>query len=112
MILRLAISVQGLALHSPLTKVLAGLELLVAKCQDWEGNASRFVSIATDMAALSSVVARWRRLELKSWEELLEVRQHVYRRQARAWWLKLYDVLICGDFYTKGKDVAVKKPGV
>ena len=75
------------------------MSVQVAKCQDWEGNAARAVSIAPEMASLSSTVARWRRLELRAWSGLLEAREGVYRRTARAWWLKLYDTLVCGDFY-------------
>jgi midasin (ATPase involved in ribosome maturation) len=88
--------------NTPLARVLSGVELLHLKCQEWESGASRAVSLTAEMSSLGAVVARWRKLELKSWESLLEMRELAHRTQALKWWFRLYDILINGTAAATG----------
>ncbi|CAN0302292.1 unnamed protein product, partial [Ectocarpus sp. 13 AM-2016] len=68
---RVADRVRRMPLHSPLAAVLAGVELTLRKARDWEQHAHRGVSLKDELRSLSSLVVRWRAIELKSWPQLL-----------------------------------------
>eukprot|EP00727_Mastigamoeba_balamuthi_P013922 m51a1_g9152 hypothetical protein (5493) ;mRNA; r:105121-123237 len=77
----------------PLMKFLVGLEMLVTQSQLWESTASRAVSLVEELARVSSVVARWRALELRSWPWVLRSREALAARQANRWWFHLHATL-------------------
>ena len=57
----------GMAAQSPLAAVLTGLELLLARAQLWQDSAAARVSIAIQLAPLSALALRWRRMQLHAW---------------------------------------------
>lgn len=75
---RVADRVRRMPLHSPLAAVLAGVELTLRKGQDWEQHAHRGVSLKDELSSLSSLVVRWRAVELKSWPQLLDAREDAF----------------------------------
>ena len=62
----------GMAVTAPLKAMLTGVELLLAKAQLWEETAARHVSLAPQLAPLSALATRWRKLELVAWQSLLD----------------------------------------
>ncbi|CAM9377533.1 unnamed protein product, partial [Scytosiphon promiscuus] len=90
---RVADRVRRMPLHSPLAAVLAGVELTLRKAQDWEQHAHRGVSLKEELRTLSSLVVRWRAVELKSWPHLLDAREDSFVLKANRWWLHLYRLL-------------------
>uniref|UniRef100_S4RAV9 Midasin AAA ATPase 1 n=1 Tax=Petromyzon marinus TaxID=7757 RepID=S4RAV9_PETMA len=62
----------GFSLSSPLSKFLYGLELLLAKAQDWESNASRSVSLRPHLDAITQLIIQFRKLELSCWAQCLD----------------------------------------
>ncbi|XP_061423759.1 LOW QUALITY PROTEIN: midasin [Lethenteron reissneri] len=62
----------GFSLSSPLSKFLYGLELLLAKAQDWESNASRAVSLRPHLDAVTQLIIQFRKLELSCWAQCLD----------------------------------------
>lgn len=56
---------------SPVSRFLTGLEILLAKLQEWEENAHKGVSLADHSQAVTRVIVTWRRLELNVWKEFL-----------------------------------------
>jgi len=74
LIFRVAERVLSLPLDSSLMKVLAGVELLLGKAQDWEEVAHRGVSMAEELKQLSHLISRWRKMELGSWKRLLDLK--------------------------------------
>lgn len=81
---RVADRVRRMPLHSPLAAVLAGVELTLRKAQDWEQHAHRGVSLKDELRSLSSLVVRWRAIELKSWPQLLDAREGAFVLKVRA----------------------------
>ena len=55
-----------------LGKVLAGLEVLLHRAQDWEEHAARHVTLEDELKAIRAVVARWRGVEVKRWPSLIQ----------------------------------------
>ncbi|CAM9165037.1 unnamed protein product [Ectocarpus sp. 4 AP-2014] len=92
-IARVADRVRRMPLHSPLAAVLAGVELTLRKAQDWEQHAHRGVSLKDELRSLSSLVVRWRAIELKSWPQLLDAREGAFVLKANRWWLHLHRLL-------------------
>ncbi|XP_065176268.1 midasin-like [Sycon ciliatum] len=84
-------------LQSSLMKVLQGLELLLQKSQDWESYAARAVSLQTHIEAVTDLILRWRRLELKFWPSILETCAHRVAAEASRWWMHLNQLLFSDD---------------
>ena len=45
-------------------KFVTGLEVILAKAQDWEQVAAKHVSLSTNLEALTQIIIQWRKLEL------------------------------------------------
>ncbi len=78
----------------PLGKMLTGLEVVLRKAQDWEQHASQRVSLGDRLRQVSRLVASWRKLELQSWSNLLNVRERQYIVNCRRHWMRLYLLLV------------------
>ncbi|CBZ26594.1 conserved hypothetical protein [Leishmania mexicana MHOM/GT/2001/U1103] len=82
------------AMSTPLMKVMAGCEVLLRECYEWERNASHEVSLMRHMTELSSFVLRWRRLELHCWAHVFQAKRAELELQAAQQWFTLYDLLL------------------
>ncbi|KPI85510.1 hypothetical protein ABL78_5430 [Leptomonas seymouri] len=82
------------AMGTPLMKVMAGCEVLLRECYEWERDASHAVSLMRHMTELSSFVLRWRRLELHCWSHVFKAKRAEFELQAAQQWFTLYDVLL------------------
>ncbi|DBA04889.1 TPA: hypothetical protein N0F65_006891 [Lagenidium giganteum] len=89
--------IRNFEINSPLARTLTGVELLLRKAQEWEAYAAKAYSIADELSALSSLVTRWRKLELYSWPHLLYVKEKQHRLNAQKTWFSMYS-LITGQF--------------
>jgi midasin len=87
-------SVQSLPLNSPIAKILTSVEQLLLQSEDWEVYANRYNSLQAHRAELIALIIRWRRLELSSWQQLLETQAHSFADEASEWWFRLYDACI------------------
>ncbi|XP_055345106.1 midasin-like isoform X4 [Paramacrobiotus metropolitanus] len=74
----------------PVAKFLAGLELLLDRCQHWEAKAHSGVSLQPQLEQISRLVLDWRRLELAQWTTALDAVQRDAARSATGWWLHLF----------------------
>ena len=88
------LSMQILEYHVtvPVGKMLVALQVLLKCTQEWENYASRQVSIGENISAISSLISKWRTLELKSWEDLLRNEEIVYAKKATKMWFSLYQI--------------------
>ena len=78
----------------PLGKMLTGLEVILRKSQDWEQHASQRVALGERLSLISRLVVSWRKLELQSWSNLLDVRERQYVLNCRRHWMRLYLLLV------------------
>ena len=69
---------------------MTGLELLLTKCQEWEMNAHRGVSVGEDIQSLSQLVLKWRTMELDSWKACLTSVERRASSSAAKYWFHLY----------------------
>lgn len=88
--------VMNFSLHSPLAKVLSALEQLLSNIDDWEMYASRDNTLKSHQQAIVALVVEWRRLELSSWQGLLESQRIAFESGTSDWWFRLYDASVRG----------------
>ena len=72
-------SIAQLDIHSPLGKMLSGVESILKKAQQWEEVAPKMYSLHACLEPLSRLVVRWRKIELQSWPELLNAKEVAYK---------------------------------
>ncbi|XP_072178223.1 midasin-like [Diadema setosum] len=82
--------IKSFSVNSPLMQFVTGLELLLARSQEWEANASRAVSLQTHLERITQTIIRWRKLELNCWAAMLD--NVVYRQSEGSlkWWFYVY----------------------
>jgi midasin len=85
-----------LDLYSPVPKVLSALEQLLVQSDDWEIYANRENTLKAHQQAITSLVVDWRRLELSSWQVLLQAQARSFSQESSEWWFHLYNAIIRG----------------
>ncbi|XP_070589310.1 midasin [Erythrolamprus reginae] len=80
-------------LSSPLSKILNGLEILLAKSQDWEENASRALSLRKHLDLITQMIIQWRKLELNGWSASLDNVMKQYTEKSTKHWFSLYQMV-------------------
>ena len=83
----------GFPVTSPLMKLVTGIEMVLARCQEWEQNAHKGVSINAEMMPLSELVIDWRKLELKCWRTCLDGIEKRVAADASKLWFHLYSTI-------------------
>lgn len=83
----------GFSVLSPVAKFLTGIEILLQKSEDWEAYAAKHVSLSAQREELTSLIVRWRQLELNCWPKLLDAQEQYGSNAAYDWWFHLYDVV-------------------
>ncbi|KAG7401289.1 AAA ATPase midasin [Phytophthora boehmeriae] len=104
-IVLIADRIRNFEISSPLVRTLTGVELLLRKAQEWEAYAAKAYSISDELGVLSSLVTRWRKLELYSWPHLLLVKEKQHRLAAQKTWISMYS-LLTAQFETDDNMVA------
>ncbi|KAF9437661.1 AAA ATPase midasin [Entomortierella beljakovae] len=77
-------------MDSPVAKILAGIEVLLLKTEDWQMNASREYSILDNQEELKTLIISWRQLELTCWPKLLEIQDKNQAESVFSWWFHFY----------------------
>ncbi|XP_066464567.1 midasin isoform X2 [Eleutherodactylus coqui] len=85
--------IQGFPLSSPLSKFLNGLEILLAKSQDWEENASRNLSLRKNLDEITQLIIQWRKLELNSWSLSLDNAVNRHAEKSHRHWFSIYQLV-------------------
>ncbi|XP_007484380.2 midasin isoform X1 [Monodelphis domestica] len=85
--------IRSFPLSSPLSKFLNGLEILLAKSQDWEENASRTLSLRKHLDLVSHLIIQWRKLELNCWSTSLDNTMKRHMEKSTKHWFSIYQML-------------------
>lgn len=81
------------SLSSPLAKFLNGLEILLSKSQDWENNASRAVSLRSELEPITQLIIQWRKLELNCWSSSLDNALRRHAENSSKHWFSIYQLI-------------------
>ena len=93
-IIRLIDNILKLPIVTPLTVLLSGVEVLSRRMHDWEVSAASMVSLADYSRQLSSLIIRWRKLELESWGSFLEEEEQKAAVKSREYFCQFYSMLL------------------
>ncbi|XP_049753260.1 midasin [Elephas maximus indicus] len=85
--------IRSFPLSSPISKFLNGLEILLAKAQDWEENASRALSLRKHLDSVTQLIIRWRKLELNCWSMSLDNTMKRHTEKSTKHWFSIYQML-------------------
>ncbi|KAM6280529.1 midasin isoform 1-T1 [Porphyrio hochstetteri] len=85
--------IRSFPLSSPLSKFLNGLEILLAKAQDWEENASRALSLRKHLDLVTQLIIQWRRLELNCWSVSLDNITKQHAEKSTKHWFSIYQMI-------------------
>ena len=72
-----------------LGKMLISIELLLKQSQEWEQYAAKHVSVTDEITQLSTLIMKWRKIELKSWEDILRHKEISYSTSTTRHWFTL-----------------------
>jgi midasin (ATPase involved in ribosome maturation) len=92
-LVRITHRVSSIPSNSPVMKMLAGVELLLKKAEEYEKAAPRSLSISKQLTKLTLLVARWRKMELHSWPKALADRELYFRQKALKLWPHIYSLI-------------------
>ncbi|KAL8741394.1 MAG: hypothetical protein Q9190_005994, partial [Brigantiaea leucoxantha] len=93
-ILRSALEVLSMEHCDPLAKLLSKVEQLHKFVYEWETIASREFSAANLYDQLTALLISWRRLELATWAQLLDMEDEKCDNDTRSWWFITYEVIV------------------
>ncbi|XP_074846986.1 midasin isoform X2 [Carettochelys insculpta] len=85
--------IRSFPLSSPLSKFLNGLEILLAKSQDWEENASRALSLRSHLDLVTQLIIQWRKLELNCWSVSLDNVMKRHMEKSTKHWFAIYQMI-------------------
>jgi len=98
-------SVRHMHIETPLAKFVAALEQLILKIEDWEIYSHRENTLKSHQVAISSLIIRWRRLELSHWSNLLQFEENASATAVSEWWIRLYELVISGTLGADDTDL-------
>jgi midasin len=75
-------------------KLLLGLELLLIKSHDWEAYSSKEYSLKNELDQIIKLIVSWRKLELETWRELLEIESRKCSEVVSSQWFHLWKIII------------------
>ncbi|XP_066468783.1 midasin [Tiliqua scincoides] len=85
--------IRSFSLSSPLSKFLNGLEILLAKSQDWEETASKSVSLRKHLDSVTQLIIQWRKLELNCWSISLDNTMKHHTEKSMKHWFSVYQMI-------------------
>ncbi|KDD77117.1 hypothetical protein H632_c15p0, partial [Helicosporidium sp. ATCC 50920] len=87
---------------APMKTFMTGLEMLLHSLQQWEKTAAKHVSLDNEIAPLSSLANRWRRIEVEGWRATLDNAVQRAARVAQQGWFHLYRMFANSGPLTEG----------
>ena len=93
--------------NSPLMKFITGLEILMKNTTEWESYACSAVSLKEHLEVIAKLIARWRKIELASWPQILSTKQEIFERKASKLWFNLYQAVLSGYSQDSGEDLTI-----
>ena len=83
-----------LKISDPIAKLLAKTERTHSLVYEWQIVASREYSVAALFDELTALIIHWRRLELSSWSQLLDVEKKKCDEDAQSWYFIVYEAVM------------------
>ncbi|RWS31507.1 midasin-like protein [Leptotrombidium deliense] len=79
---------------SSIMKLVTGFELFLEEANEWENRAHRGISLRNELSEMTSLIIRWRTMELNNWTVCLDsVHKTFENEQLLKWWFHFYSTL-------------------
>ena len=78
----------------PIAKILAKTERLHGYMHEWEAVASKEYSAINLYDQITNLLISWRRLELSTWAQLLDMEDQKAKDDVESWWFIAYEVIV------------------
>lgn len=78
----------------PIAKILTKTEQLHGLMHEWEAVASKEFSATNLYDQITNLLISWRRLELSTWAQLLDMEDRKANEDVESWWFVAYEVII------------------
>jgi midasin (ATPase involved in ribosome maturation) len=72
---------------SPIPKFMTGLEMILSQSENWEKYACKSASLKKEMELITNLIIHWRKLELQSWRQLLDLEDYQYYVKSSQLWV-------------------------
>lgn len=86
------------SITSPVMKLLTGLDMLLARSEDWQKYASREYSLKDSLDEIVKLIVSWRKKELNSWNQLLALERIKCQDNISDLWFHLWRTIYQGVF--------------
>lgn len=85
------------SLDTTIARQLQKIEQIYTILNEWEKYASSNVSLNIHMTEIVQLLVEWRRMELQSWNGLLDEEDNKIKALVGSWWFYLYEVIILSN---------------
>lgn len=93
-VLQTSSEIMSLRHVEPIAKILNKTEQLHGFMHEWEAVASKEYSAINLYDQITNLLISWRRLELSTWAQLLDMEDKKTNDDAESWWFVAYEVII------------------
>ena len=93
-VLQLITEVLRFSCATPLAGLIAKVERIHAAIYQWQSTASREYSVSEYCDDVTALLINWRRLELSSWNRLLDREDEMCAQSVASWWFVAYEAMI------------------
>ena len=107
-VLRIAAELLAMRHTDPLAKVITKCEQLHNYVHEWQTVASREFSVVDVYNKLTELLVSWRRLELSTWAQLLDMEDQRCDDDAKNWWFVAYEVIIAASLTAAQSEVRLQ----
>ncbi len=95
-------TIQSMHSASPVPRLLSAFEQLLAHTDDWEGFASSQTTLTRHRDQITAKIIDWRRMELHSWQSLLDHERERLASECSSHFLPLYQAAISASAFSDG----------
>lgn len=93
-VLQTSCELMSLRHNEPIAKILTKTEQLHGLMHEWEGVASKEFSATNLYDQITNLLISWRRLELSTWAQLLDMEDRKANEDVESWWFVAYEAII------------------
>lgn len=93
-ILQASCELMSLRHTEPIAKILTKTEQLHGLMHEWEAVASKDYSAINLYDQITNLLISWRRLELSTWAQLLDMEDSKAKNDVESWWFVAYEAII------------------
>ena len=89
---------------TPMAKQLHKVEQIYTVVVEWEKYAASKVSLSEHITKITNLIVSWRKMELRTWNELFNSEDRVMSKRIGKWWFFLFETIIMSNASSKNEN--------